>query len=265
MGLNGASSGFLVLGILPRGFSTLLIYYYRSHMDFEIPRPEDHLGLLIYVKLCQCSPIASNSNLQVSFNRIFERLRRIGSVNVSDNPPRSVVPNFVSSLADCKTGWGEFQQHRKVIGLICVGFEGDAQMNGCCGVEELNGESGEKAVDIEDGSCSKSHLVTIFEQYHNMKENFRTTLVDARCIVVGTPSENAGQPSSSSGLDGVVRYTSLDDASELEHDVRDYIKALFWVLEGKRLDLSFEKLDSPPCPVAPDEEKHLLGLDRTSR
>uniref|UniRef100_A0A914WF28 Trafficking protein particle complex subunit 9 n=1 Tax=Plectus sambesii TaxID=2011161 RepID=A0A914WF28_9BILA len=43
--------------------------------------------------------------------------------------------------------------------------------------------------------------------------------------------------------------------------VRELVKSIYWVVEGKRLDLSFEKLDTPPCPLVPEEEKYRIGVE----
>ena len=41
--------------------------------------------------------------------------------------------------------------------------------------------------------------------------------------------------------------------------------SLFWVLEGKRLDRSFERQERIPMLTAPFEKKDMVGLDIDSR
>jgi hypothetical protein len=35
------------------------------------------------------------------------------------------------------------------------------------------------------------------------------------------------------------------------------------VLDSKRLDASFERMESPPYPILPDEEKYRMGVENT--
>lgn len=50
-------------------------------------------------------------------------------------------------------------------------------------------------------------------------------------------------------------FRSLDELEKLENAVREFFRSIIFVLESKRLDLSFEKLEAPPCPTVPDEPK----------
>lgn len=56
-------------------------------------------------------------------------------------------------------------------------------------------------------------------------------------------------------------FKSLDEADTLEMGIRDFLRSTYYVLESRRLDLSFEKLESPPCPAIPDEQKYRQGLE----
>ena len=51
----------------------------------------------------------------------------------------------------------------------------------------------------------------------------------------------------------VLRYTSVDECPDLEEKIQEYLLSLFWVLESKRLDRSYEKLDHPTLLIAPFE------------
>lgn len=48
---------------------------------------------------------------------------------------------------------------------------------------------------------------------------------------------------------------------QLECVVHELLRSIYFVLESRRLDTSFEKMESPPCPVLPDEEKYRMGLE----
>lgn len=61
-------------------------------------------------------------------------------------------------------------------------------------------------------------------------------------------------------------FGCLEDADSLENGVREFLRSIFFVLESRRLDLSFEKLESPPYPFLPDEQKYRMGLEnKTSK
>lgn len=56
-------------------------------------------------------------------------------------------------------------------------------------------------------------------------------------------------------------FKTLDDADSLEIGIRDFLRSLYYVLESRRLDLSFEKLDCPSCPMLIEEQKYRQGLE----
>lgn len=89
-------------------------------------------------------------------------------------------------------------------------------------------------------------------------------------------------------------FPSLEESDDLETDIREFLRAIYFVLESKRVDVSFEKLvslflhfifctlfntfknnlhipavfkefqDSPYCPVLPEEERYRIGLENKS-
>ncbi|VDN33455.1 unnamed protein product, partial [Cylicostephanus goldi] len=61
-------------------------------------------------------------------------------------------------------------------------------------------------------------------------------------------------------------FHRLEESDELETGIREFMRAIYFVLESKRVDQSFEKLECPPCPVLPEEEKFRLGVEnKTSK
>lgn len=52
---------------------------------------------------------------------------------------------------------------------------------------------------------------------------------------------------------------------KIKQDLQDLVASLFYVLESKRLDKSYEKLDKIPLLLAPFENKSLVGLDTDSK
>ncbi|VDM53436.1 unnamed protein product, partial [Angiostrongylus costaricensis] len=64
----------------------------------------------------------------------------------------------------------------------------------------------------------------------------------------------------------VFIFHRLEESDELEMGIREFMRAIYFVLESKRLDLSFEKMECPPCPVLPEEEKFRIGVEnKTSK
>lgn len=53
--------------------------------------------------------------------------------------------------------------------------------------------------------------------------------------------------------------------ARMKQDLHDLVASLFYVLESKRLDKSYEKLEKIPLLLAPFENKSLVGLDTDSK
>jgi len=51
----------------------------------------------------------------------------------------------------------------------------------------------------------------------------------------------------------VLRYTNVDECPDLEDKIQEFLASLFWVLESKRLDRSYEKMDHLTLLTAPFE------------
>lgn len=62
-----------------------------------------------------------------------------------------------------------------------------------------------------------------------------------------------------------IVYPGTDNCDQLEHDVKEFLNSLFWILESKRLDRSFEKQDKIPLLTAPFEKKNFVGIDTDTR
>ncbi|KAL4218216.1 Trafficking protein particle complex subunit 9 [Mactra antiquata] len=63
----------------------------------------------------------------------------------------------------------------------------------------------------------------------------------------------------------VVFYTSIDNCEGLEEGVKEFVTSLFFVLEGKRLDRSFERADKSVLLLAPFEKKDFVGVDTDTK
>ncbi|KAK3088481.1 hypothetical protein FSP39_019701 [Pinctada imbricata] len=63
----------------------------------------------------------------------------------------------------------------------------------------------------------------------------------------------------------VAFYPSENDATDLDDKLREFITSIFYVLEGKRLDRSFERQDRMQLLCAPFEKKDYVGLDTDTK
>lgn len=293
---------------------------------------EDHQSLLVLVKH------TGQALSQQKFRKVWDRTKKLNSVSVPGQN-RNAWVRYKQHYPKENNEWGDFQAHRKVLGLISVGE--------CRTVEEF-----------ED----------LFDHYKNVKEEYASTLFNSRLIVFGmnrdgTPleeetddpvisfhssqdkadSEDSGVTSDISPSDNValhqkpllketksdpygsvsksrsegkitfvgkkpVRkqesspmtvyqyspistppgtpplqrphsnsltkdstgaevlfFPSIQDCSDLEEKLKEFIVSLFFVLEGKRLDRSFERHDRIQLLCAPFERKDYVGLDTDTK
>ncbi|KAK6014940.1 hypothetical protein OSTOST_19665, partial [Ostertagia ostertagi] len=64
----------------------------------------------------------------------------------------------------------------------------------------------------------------------------------------------------------IFLFNRIEESDELETGIREFMRAIYFVLESKRVDQSFEKLECPPCPALPEEEKFRVGVEnKTSK
>uniref|UniRef100_A0A8R1DTS9 Uncharacterized protein n=1 Tax=Caenorhabditis japonica TaxID=281687 RepID=A0A8R1DTS9_CAEJA len=59
-------------------------------------------------------------------------------------------------------------------------------------------------------------------------------------------------------------FPSLEDANQLESAIRELMRAIYIVIEMKRVDVSFEKKAEIPCPSLPDESRWQIGVETKS-
>ena len=85
-----------------------------SFVDFN-QRAEDHTRILILV--LQVNSAVKPKN----FSKIYDRIARIHTLTVPVGNPRVVKIRYRKYYAIENNAWGEFQVHRRVLGLVCVG------------------------------------------------------------------------------------------------------------------------------------------------
>ncbi|XP_062576163.1 trafficking protein particle complex subunit 9-like [Saccostrea cucullata] len=291
---------------------------------------EDHQSLLVLVK---------HTGLTLSqqkFRKIWERIQKLSSVGIPGQK-RNAWVRYKQNYPKENNDWGDYQAHRKALGLISV------------------------------GECSTNEeFEELFESYRNVKEDYANTLFNSRLIVFGmnrngtplseeteddetksdrvspgradsedsgvtsdiSPSENVTEPykpaltetksdpssSSTKNSEGkitfmskkpvkkqessplfqsspistppgtpvfrrphsnsftkdstgaeVIFFPSILDSQDLEEKLKEFVVSLFFVLEGKRLDRSFERHDRIQLLCAPFERKDYIGLDTDTK
>ncbi|XP_062043934.1 trafficking protein particle complex subunit 9 isoform X2 [Lepus europaeus] len=185
---------------------------------------EDHQTLLVVV---QPVGIVSEEN----FFRIYRRISSVSQVSVRDSQ-RVLYIRYRHHYPPENNEWGDFQTHRKAVGLIT----------------------------ITDCFSAKDWPQT-FEKFHVQKEIYGSTLYDSRLFVFGLQGEVAEQPRTD-----VAFYPSYEACETVEKRIEDFIESLFIVLESKRLDRATDKSgDKIPLLCVPFEKKDFVGLDTDSR
>jgi len=94
---------------------------------------EDHCSVLVLV--LQLGGGTAQLKQKI-FNRIYERISHVSAINIS-SPQRVLRLRYRREYSLESNAWGEFQYHRRVLGLISVGkFEGDDGMVGLCRIHD---------------------------------------------------------------------------------------------------------------------------------
>ena len=119
-----------------------------SYPDYS-QRSEDHQSVLILVR-----QIGARTKTRV-FNRAYDKIARTQCVHIAE-PQRFVWLRYRKQYPTDNNLWGDFQAHRKVLGLICV------------------------------GKCeSDADLAALQRSYDYQCEQYGSTLVDSRLLVLG--------------------------------------------------------------------------------
>lgn len=276
-----------------------------SHPDYE-QHAHHHGCLLVLVRgIGQSKPR--------SLQKIFERLQRVNNVKITGSNPDHILSfliNFFFSLDSAgqvrdiwvryvqehpieNNDWGDFQTHRRLIGLVTVGkFDNQTELNELCRVHEslkvkysstlfdsrciLFGPSGSRNGASRRRNSSESNARPSLDSPQDSicTENSSLNAIgnSAESASVGQIQEN----DNSTKLEDIYTtptnfksraffYPEYDPCENLEANVVEFINALFWVLESKRLERSREKIDKVSLLVAPFEKRDFIGLDMETR
>ncbi|XP_066594178.1 protein brunelleschi [Prorops nasuta] len=206
--------------------------------DYE-QTSHDHAALLLLVR-----PIGTQIKPK-TVAKLYERIVKAGSrftVNDSNIGSRDMLARFVRDHPVENNDWGDFQTHRKLLGLITVGrYENQIELDELC------------------------------RQHEILKAKYTMTLYDSRAIFFGPahnniPHELPPNMTVPNNFKTQAIFYMDDTCPDLEVYIMECLNSLFWVLESKRLERSREKVDrGVPLLLAPFEKKDFIGLDLESR
>jgi hypothetical protein len=207
-----------------------------SHPDYE-QTAHDHAAILLLVKH------VGSQFKQKNFSRIYERLSRVNHVKIVDSMgvSREVLARYIKDYPVENNDWGDFQTHRRLLGLISLGkYDSQQELNELCRVHE------------------------------SLKVKYSSTLFDSRCVLFGPPADTSpSEPdvlsTPSNFKTRALFYEDCEDCVGLEDQISEFLSSLFWVLESKRLERSREKVERVSLLLAPFERKDFVGLDLESR
>ncbi|EFO89603.1 hypothetical protein CRE_07318 [Caenorhabditis remanei] len=181
-----------------------------------------------------------------AFKRIVERCSRQRVIQVSDNPRRLFHCSFTQSSS--YTEFSELQQHRRVFAVIGVAFT-----NGH-GEPDRSTRASRESTDSE-----VSEIEQITNAYNKLKSDY-SNIICGRCILIGGKDEDFNEVERHERL----CFPSLEDATQLESAIRELMRAIYIVIEMKRVDVSFEKKQEIVCPTLPDESRWQVGVETKS-
>lgn len=286
-----------------------------SHPDYE-QYSHHHGSLLVLVRgIGHAKPR--------SLQRIFERIQRVHHVHIQDatGQPRDIFVRFVRDHPIENNDWGDFQTHRRLLGLITVGaFDNQLELSELCRVHEslkvkYNGtlydsrclafgpthvypQRTEDVVLMVDGdkkpppdviSTTTTTNSELFEKQsqHSDSDLTAKNKTNGHDSVSMKSSDQQSVGSSSRDSEGpqpalvaipmtsellektfqppsnfkstAFYYPENDACPNLEANIQEFISALFWVLESKRLERTREKIDKVSLLLAPFEKKDFVG------
>ncbi|XP_060771357.1 trafficking protein particle complex subunit 9 isoform X1 [Neoarius graeffei] len=187
---------------------------------------EDHQTVLVLVQPLGAVP-------EDDFFCVYKRVASVCQVSVGDNQ-RSLSVRYRHHYAPENGEWGEFQSHRRAVGLVAVAW---------C-------------------PAAGSEWALTSERFRAMKERLGPALYDSRLLAFGL----SGHATTELQRPDVAFFPGYDNCPELEKTIEDFIQSIFIVLESKRLDRATDKSgDKIPLLCVPFEKKDFVGLDTDSR
>ncbi|XP_068150379.1 protein brunelleschi [Drosophila tropicalis] len=223
-----------------------LMLSHGSNVESVMSRPDYEQNALHHSCLLVLLRGVGPSRARV-LQRAFEKVRRVNQIKVTDSSghQRTIWVRFIHDHPVEHNDWGDFQTHRRLLGLITIGkFETQTELNELC------------------------------RQHESLKVRYGSTLYEFRAIFFG-PDEKEGEEEGHRLQDDYTTpsnfksqaffYREHDACSDLDGRISDFVQALFWVLESRRLERSREKADKVQLLLAPFEKRDFVGLDMESR
>ncbi|KAK2184647.1 hypothetical protein NP493_259g02024 [Ridgeia piscesae] len=246
---------------------------------------EDHQRMLVLVQQVGCH-MASKT-----FSRLFDRIAKVQEVDIPNNN-RTVHLRYKKTYAKKNSEWGDFQAHRKIIGLICLGaYEDEDEVTQLSklysDITQLYSSTlfdsrlfifGPEVID-RSANNQRNGAVKSGAKSKRLRSDSRGPFDDplsasllqrTACSQEQTQEQVLSECKKSpaklvSGSTHIIHYPTTEDCGTLEERLKEFVASLFWVLEGKRLDRSFERQERIPMLTAPFEKKDMVGLDIDSR
>ncbi|XP_011210038.2 protein brunelleschi [Bactrocera dorsalis] len=214
-----------------------------------------------------------------SLQKAFDKVRRVSNVKINDSTgiTRDIWVRYIHDHPVENNDWGDFQTHRRLLGLITIGkFENQTELNELCRQHEslkvrysgtlydsraiFFGPSSAHVAENINSAGGDQHFTDASNLTIHDSVNLNSNSVTNHCPRLEeeytTPSNFKAQ---------AFFYREQDSCSDLESHIAEFIHALFWVLESKRLDRSREKVEKVSLLLAPFEKRDFVGLDMDSR
>lgn len=158
----------------------------------------------------------------------------------------------------------------------------DSRKSDVCRDPLQAGDAGDESVDSDQSSEHCDEVTNDDKANHQKQCQGHTVGTESSKEITNDVNNTETKPRSSSNVStesttsstgsvvkdapsNVIFYPDVDQCSDLERCISEFIDSLFWVLESKRLDRSQERLDKLPMLATPFEKKDLVGVDTDSR
>ncbi|KAK6627902.1 hypothetical protein RUM44_010384 [Polyplax serrata] len=212
-----------------------------SHPDYD-QTSHDHCSILVLIKHI------GEELKPKSFNKVFDKISKINRIKIVDSSghSREIWARYIKEYPVENNDWGDFQTHRRLLGLITVGkCNTQIELNELCRIHE------------------------------SLKVKYVSTLFDSQCIIFGLTEDKLPVNCKTGNTTPFTTpsnfktrghfYPDVDNFVDVESHVNDFLSSLFWVLESKRQERCREKIDKVSLLLAPFEKKDFVGLDLESK
>lgn len=279
-------------------------------------RTEDHQSFLVLIKH------TGSKMLRKHFTQCWDRICQLECVAIPGQA-RDMWVRYKGHYSKANNEFGDFQAHRKALGLLCVGrcsterefdelyqcyrdekdtysstminsrlivfgmnIDGspltEEQRNKIRDISpppltlkiddniEVNDKLIEEKLEMNGSGnvkLSTDHIDplrsnSVKPENKSLDKNSINVIESSKISVQKTHSNSIMNEGAGSE---VLFYPSIDNCDDLEEKLREFLTSLFFVLEGKRLDRSFERADKMQFLHAPFEKKDLVGVDMDTK